>query len=111
MLSKTFAVAIMATFAIGTNATWCNYYYDANCQQDSNGGTSFDCANEASFGGGGNYVQCHSTKGNQQTCIITRCADSTCANILNTFEASPEGGSGPCISTGGSGPWYEQKFA
>ncbi|KAI1354340.1 hypothetical protein F5Y01DRAFT_273828 [Xylaria sp. FL0043] len=114
MLSKTFAVAIVATFAAvipGTHATWCHYYYDAQCQQDANGGTSFDCANQGSFGSGGGYVQCHSTKTNQRDCIISRCTDSTCSHILNSITVSPNGGTGPCTGTGGAGPWYEERFA
>ncbi|KAI0189037.1 hypothetical protein F4808DRAFT_454116 [Astrocystis sublimbata] len=114
MLSKSFTVAVMATLATvipGTQATWCKYYYDAQCQQDANGGTSFDCANHGSFGSGGGYVQCHTTKTNQQDCIISRCSDSTCSNTLQSITVSPNGGTGPCVGTGGGGPWYEEKFA
>ncbi|KAI0178738.1 hypothetical protein GGR52DRAFT_569645 [Hypoxylon sp. FL1284] len=114
MLAKEFALAIVAASAMlvpGAHATWCDYYYDAQCQQNANSGTSFDCANHGSFGSGGGYVQCHTTKTNQQDCMITRCGDSTCSNILNITQVSPNGGTGPCVGTGGDGPWYEQKFA
>ncbi|KAJ3578385.1 hypothetical protein NPX13_g2186 [Xylaria arbuscula] len=114
MLSKTFTAAIVATFAAlipGTHATWCKYYYDAQCQQDANGDTSFDCANHGSFGSGGGYVQCHTTKTNQQDCIISRCTDSTCSTILDSIQVSPNGGTSPCTGTGGTGPWYEERFA
>ncbi|KAI0392371.1 hypothetical protein F5Y17DRAFT_459964 [Xylariaceae sp. FL0594] len=111
MYTKTFIVAAMAAFSIpSAQATWCKYFYDAQCQQNANYDVSFDCANPGSFGSGGRYVQCHATKGNQRDCIITRCTDHTCATILNSVQVSPNGGTGPCVDMGGSG-FYEQRFS
>ncbi|KAI1810313.1 hypothetical protein GGS20DRAFT_589677 [Poronia punctata] len=105
-------MASLSTLIPSTQATWCKYYYDRECMQETNGGTSFDCANHNSFASSAPYVQCHATRGNRRDCVITRCTSSTCQSTLNSFQISTTGGgTGPCTFTGGAGPWYEQRLA
>lgn len=114
MLANAILIETLAVFAMtipATQATWCSYYYDKACTNPANGNTNFDCANPGAIGSGGAYVQCHTTKTNQQDCEISRCNDSSCDKILTNTRVSPNGGTGQCVYTGGAGPWYRERFA
>ena len=90
-------------------ASWCQFYYDEQCMDNNaNGGTSFDCHNQSTFGSGGRFIKCHYTKGNEDACNVERCHCDNCDNCRvdeimyrrRDFEINS------CVSHHGAGPWY-----
>lgn len=107
------ALALLAVAPLA-QASWCEYYYDVQCSQPSNGNTNYDCANNGVFGSGGSYVKCHQT-GNalgdgqaKANVIVQRCSDQSCSSLLSSKEITSNGA---CYPTGGAGPWYHESCA
>lgn len=100
-IASTLATALLATSA---SATWCNFYYDSACTNDANGGISFDCANPGRFGTGGGFVQCHSTKGNNDACGVIRWTEQANGDVLGaTSVGVATTGVSACLGTNGGG--------
>ncbi|KAI1097316.1 hypothetical protein F4804DRAFT_347286 [Jackrogersella minutella] len=94
---------VAACLLPATQATWCQLFYDGGCSNSANGKINFDCANPNIFGSGGGFIKCHSTKGNKQTCLVSRCNDAACSTSDNFDVAADQ----DCVNMKGAGPYYK----
>ncbi|KAI0894210.1 hypothetical protein F4806DRAFT_134870 [Annulohypoxylon nitens] len=100
--SGIFGTLVTVFWLPATQASWCQFYYDAKCTDDANPGVNFNCADHGIIGSGGGFIKCHSTSHNHQTCLAYRYNDATYSSGTDK-QIQPDQS---CIDMNGAGPFY-----